>query len=123
MSVHQEAIAAYQLNILILPWSDVFKQMDAFIKKIQPFADLVDHVIPYAQAYSPPWKKNLEEIAVSQANSLNKILEAFENSDPAGLSDEICNVFLPLTQKTLKLFGNEIIPFLKTKVEEDKPAS
>jgi len=123
MSVHQEAIAAYQLNILILPWSDVFKQMDAFIKKIQPFADLVDHVIPYAQAYSPPWKKNLEEIAVSQANSLNKILEAFESSDPAGLSDEICNVFLPLTQKTLKLFGDDIIPFLKTKVEENKPAS
>lgn len=118
MSTQNEAITAYQNNILVLPWSQVFKQMDAFIEKIQPFADLIDHITPYAQSYSPPWREKLEEVAVLQANSLNKILTSFENFDPAGLSDELHRAFIPLSHKTIKLFMDEIIPFLKTRTKD-----
>jgi hypothetical protein len=120
MTTQNDAIAAYQNNILVLPWSQVVKQMDAFIQKIQPFADLIDHITPYAQSYSPPWRKGLEEVAVTQANSLNKILTSFENFDPAGLSDELHNVFIPLSHKTIKLFADQIIPFLKEETEKQK---
>ena len=120
MTTQNDAIAAYQSNVLVLPWSQVVNQMDAFIQKIQPFADLIDHITPYAQSYSPPWRESLEAVAVSQANSLNKILTSFENFDPAGLSDELHNVFIPLSHKTIKLFAEQIIPFLKEETEKQK---
>ena len=120
MSSLQAEISAYQANVLVTPWSEVFKQMDTFIQKIQPFADLIDHVSPYAQAYSPPWKESLESITQLQADGLSEILLAFENFDPAGLSDALSNQFLPLLGKTLKLFSEEIIPYLKAETEKSK---
>jgi len=106
-------IDAYQVNILSIPWTEVFKQMDQFISKIQPFADLIDHVLPYAQSYSPSWKNELEEIAKRQGSVLDQLLKAFERSDPAGLSNELIIRFLPLHRDTCKLFTNEVIPSLK----------
>lgn len=121
MNTLESSLCAYQLNILTTPWSEVFKQMDAFIQKIQPFADLIDHVIPYAQSYSPPWREKIEDIAKSQAESLSLILAAFENFDPSSLSNELGEGLLPLIKKSLKLFEEEIIPFLKN--ASSKPES
>ena len=118
MNTLESSISAYHFNVLTTPWSEVFRQMDAFILKIQPFADLIDHISPYAQSYSPPWKEKLNSIAKSQAESLSVILAAFENNDPARLSNELGNSFLPLLQKTLSLFSKEIIPFLKESTEQ-----
>ena len=118
MNTLGDSITAYQLNILTTPWSEVFKQMDAFIQKIQPFADLIDHVSPYAQSYSPPWRTWLEQIAQDQAVTLANLLAAFENFDPAGLSVELENGFIPLFKKTIKLFDEDIIPYLKTETEK-----
>jgi hypothetical protein len=113
MSGLENSLSAYSMNILSTPWSEVFKQMDAFIQKIQPFADLIDHVSPYAHSYNPPWKTNIEKIAQDQANSLAAILSAFENFDPASLSIVLENELLPVFRKCLSLFDQEIIPFLK----------
>lgn len=43
MSELSPQLRAYQGNILTSPWTEVFKQMDQFIAKIQPFADLIDN--------------------------------------------------------------------------------
>lgn len=106
-------ISAYAKNILSSPWSVVIKQMDQFIGKIQPFADLIDNVSPYANAYSPDWAEKLNNVAKSQADSLNSILKSFENNDPSALSDEIGLAFIPLINEIKSLFANEIIPQLR----------
>ena len=49
-----EEFEAYIRNILSVSWSEVFKRMDEFINKVQPFADLLDNLSPYAQTYQPP---------------------------------------------------------------------
>ena len=118
MSSLQAEISAYQANVLVTPWSEVFKQMDTFIQKIQPFADLIDHVSPYAQAYSPPWKDAIDRVAKAQAETLARLLTSFENFDPAGLSEELENGFIPLFRKTIKLFSEDIIPHLKAETEK-----
>ncbi len=122
MSTLENSITAYQINILTTPWSDVFKQMDSFISKIQPFADLIDHISPYAQSYSPPWKDEIEKLAKQQAECLGRILGTFENADPAGLSEELENGFLPMLKTTLALFSKTIIPFLKEATEQSANA-
>ena len=118
LSTLEDSILAYQLNILTTPWSEVFKQMDLFIQKIQPFADLIDHVSPYAQSYSPPWKDRINGVAKAQAETLARLLTSFENFDPAGLSEELENGFIPLFRKTTKLFSEDIIPYLKAETEK-----
>ena len=117
MSDTGKHLDAYQKNVLTLPWSEVFKRMDEFITKIQPFAELLDSITPYATAYSPPWKGALEKIAQRQSASLENILQAFEQGNPALLSDEIFHEFMPVYNSSLKLFSEEIIPFLKDRVE------
>lgn len=117
MSDTGKHLDAYQKNVLTLPWSEVFKRMDEFITKIQPFAELLDSITPYATAYSPPWKEALEKIAQRQSASLENILQAFEQGNPALLSDEIFHEFMPVYNSSLKLFSEEIIPFLKDRVE------
>jgi len=109
----ENSLTAYSMNILSTPWSEVFKQMDAFVQKIQPFADLIDHVTPYAQSYTPPWKAKIEKIARDQAGCLSNILSSFESFDPASLSNELRNGLLPVFRECLGLFDKEIIPFLK----------
>ena len=111
----ENSLSAYCVNVLSTPWSEVFKQMDAFVQKIQPFADLIDHVTPYAQSYAPPWKSKIEKIAREQAECLSKILTSFESFDPASLSNELKNSLLPVFRECLGLFDKEIIPFLKEK--------
>ena len=118
LSTLEDSILAYQLNILTTPWSEVFKQMDLFIQKIQPFADIIDHVNPYAQSYSPPWKDGVDRVAKAQAGTLARLLTCFENFDPAGLSEELENGFIPLFRKTIKLFSENIIPHLKAETEK-----
>ena len=117
MSDTGKHLDAYQKNVLTLPWSEVFKRMDEFIAKIQPFAELLDSITPYATAYSPPWKEALEKIVQRQSASLENILQAFEQGNPALLSDEIFHEFMPVYNSSLKLFSEEIIPFLKDRVE------
>ena len=120
LSNFQNQISAYQVNLLVTPWSEVFKRTDEFISKIQPFADLVDNIVPFAQSYAPEWAEDIYKTAKSQAESLNCILQCFENADPAGLSDEIAEKFLPLFVKTASLFEKSIIPDLKKRQAEDE---
>jgi hypothetical protein len=119
MSNLEEEILAYQANILISSWSDVFKQMDQFVSKIQPFADLIDHVLPFAQAYSPPWREKFEKVAREQGSVLEAVLKAFERNDPASLSNELFNQFIPLYQTVVELFTNEVIPNLENAVAQN----
>ena len=105
-------IDAYSKNILSTPWSAVVKQMDQFISKIQPFADLIDNVSPYANAYQPSWAEKLNEVANEQASSLNQVLKAFESHDPSSLSDEVGLNLLPLLGTIRSLFADEVIPQL-----------
>jgi len=107
------SLSAYSVNILSTPWSEVFKQMDSFIQKIQPFADLIEHVIPYAQSYSPTWRPEIEKIALDQAKCLDCILKSFEKLDPASLSNEISDHLIPVLKSCLSLFEKSIIPQLK----------
>jgi len=107
------SLSAYSVNVLSTPWSEVFKQMDSFIQKIQPFADLIEHVIPYAQSYSPTWRPEIEKIALDQAKCLDCILKSFEKLDPASLSNEISEHLIPVLKSCLSLFEKSIIPQLK----------
>ena len=106
-------------NILTLPWSEVFKRMSEFIDKIQPFAELLDSISPYVDAYAPPWGKDLKKIAEDQAESLEKILQSFEQGNPALLSDELANGFIPVFNRSNKIFEDKVIPYLKEKVEAE----
>ena len=112
-------IEAYMKNILTLPWSEVFKRMSEFIDKIQPFAELLDSISPYVDAYAPPWGKDLKKIAEDQAESLEKILQSFEQGNTALLSDELANGFIPVFNRSNKIFENKVIPYLKEKVEAE----
>lgn len=114
----EEEFVAYVRNILSVPWSEVFRQMDQLINRVQPFADLLDNLGPYAKTYEPPWKESLEVVAREQATSLGKILESFEQGNPALLSDELSIRFLPVFKRTRKLFNEEVVPFLQKKVGE-----
>ena len=113
-------LQAYAQNILTISWSEVFKRMEEFIQKIQPLADLIDNLGPYASTYSPPWKSSFEKIAKDQSESLGEILSAFEKGSPAALSDELQERFLPIFDRSKKLFETDIIPFLKEKVDSEK---
>ena len=117
MSETGKHLDAYQKNVLTLAWSEVFKRMNEFIEKIQPFAELLDSISPYATAYSPPWGEDLKEIATKQSKSLENILQSFEQGNPALLSDEIFHGFIPVYNESIKLFQKDIIPYLKNRVE------
>ena len=117
LSTAEKEFEAYIRNILSVAWSEVFKRMNEFINKVQPFADLLDNLGPYAQTYSPPWKEALEKITKEQADSLGVVLNAFQQGDPSCLSDELSINFLPIFQRARKLFSETIIPFLNEKVE------
>ena len=113
-------LQAYAQNVLNTSWSEVFKRMDEFIQKIQPFADLIDNMGPYVSTYSPPWSDPFNKLAHEQSVSLGEILKAFEQGSPASLSDELCVNFLPIFVRSRKLFATQVIPFLKEKVEADQ---
>ena len=113
----EEQFEAYVRNILSVPWSEVFRQMDQLISKVKPFAELLDNLGPYALTYEPPWKESLEAVSKDQAESLNKILTSFEQGNPALLSDELSVRFLPVFKRTRKLFNEEVIPYLQKQVE------
>lgn len=108
---------AYIRNVLSIPWSEVFKRMDELISKVQPFAELVDNLGPYVNAYSPPWQEDFKDIAIDQAESLNSILDSFEQGNPARLSDELSTRFITIFKKARKLFSEDVVPYLKQKVE------
>lgn len=111
-------VDAYSRNILCTPWSEVFKRMDSLIEKIQPFADLVDNVATFANAYSPPWSERLNELAKFQGETLSLILKCFEGGDPAGLSDVMTTTLIPLVKRIKKFFHEEVIPHLESSVVE-----
>ena len=113
-------LQAYAQNVLNTSWSEVFKRMDEFIQKIQPFADLIDNIGPYVSTYSPPWSDPFHKLAHEQSVSLGEILKAFEQGSPASLSDELSVNFLPIFVRSRKLFATQVIPFLKEKVEADQ---
>ena len=91
--------------------------MNEFITKVQPFADLLDNLSPYAQTYNPPWKESLEKVTREQAESLGVILTSFQQGNPSSLSDELSINFLPVFKRARKLFSENIIPFLQEKVK------
>ena len=94
--------------------------MSEFIEKIEPFAELpVDSIGPYVTAYDPPWGDSLQEIT-EQSHTLEQILKSFEQGNPAKLSDELDYGFIPVFKRSRKLFQDEIIPYLKKRVEEAK---
>ena len=110
MSEMESQLDAYIKNILSIPWSEVFKRMDELINRIQPFAELIDNIGPYANAYEPPWADKLKDISVEQAESLNGMLDAFEQGNPAKLSDDLSIRFLG-SQVIKKAFrGNHTLP-------------
>lgn len=111
---------AYVHNILSVAWSEVFKQMDEFISRIKPFAELIDNLGPYVATYSPPWSDEFNKLAEKQSESLNVILNAFEQGNPALLSDELTVNFVPIFKGTRRLFRDTVIPFLKEKVDHEK---
>ena len=108
---------AYARNILTTPWSEVIKRMQEFIKKVEPFADLLDNLGPYAQTYEPPWGPTITDLSVRQAESLGVILKSFEQSNPTCLSDELMVNFIPIFKQTQKLFKDSVVPFLEEKVK------
>jgi hypothetical protein len=110
---------AYVANVLSVAWSEVFKRMDELITKIQPFAELIDNLAPYVDAYDPPWGGKLKEVSEKQNESLGHILNAFEQGNPALLSDELSVCFLPVFKRARKLFSEDIIPYLKQRVEAE----
>ena len=118
MSEMESQLDAYIKNILSIPWSEVFKRMDELINRIQPFAELIDNIGPYANAYDPPWADKLKDVSVEQAESLNGMLDAFEQGNPAKLSDDLSVRFLPVFKRSRKLFSEEIIPYLKSRVDK-----
>jgi len=120
MSETGKIMEAYMKNILVLPWSEVFKRMSEFIEKIEPFAELLDSIGPYVTAYDPPWGDALQEIAKEQSDTLEQILRSFEQGNPAKLSDELDYGFIPVFKRSRRLFQDEIIPYLKKRVEEAK---
>jgi|TARA_B110000305_G_scaffold82934_1_gene93328 hypothetical protein len=117
LSSAEKEFEAYIRNILSIAWSDVFQRMNEFINKVQPFADLLDNLSPYAQTYNPPWKDALEKVTSDQAVSLGEILTAFQQGNPSSLSDELSINFLPVFKRARKLFAENIIPFLQEKVK------
>jgi len=117
LSTAEKEFEAYIRNILSVAWSDVFQRMNEFITKVQPFADLLDNLSPYAQTYNPPWKESLEKVTREQAESLGVILTSFQQGNPSSLSDELSINFLPIFKRARKLFSENIIPFLQEKVK------
>ena len=117
LSTAEKEFEAYIRNILSVAWSDVFQRMNEFITKVQPFADLLDNLSPYAQTYNPPWKESLEKVTKEQAESLGVILTSFQQGNPSSLSDELSINFLPVFKRARKLFSENIIPFLQEKVK------
>ena len=71
-------LQAYAQNVLNIAWSEVFKRMDEFIQKIQPFADLIDNLGPYVSTYSPPWK-NLSKILLKSNRSALEVFSRLSN--------------------------------------------
>jgi hypothetical protein len=119
LSETESQLDAYIKNILSISWSEVFKRMDELVNRVQPFAELIDNIGPYASAYEPPWANKIKEISVEQAESLNGILNAFEQGNSAKLSDDLSIRFLPVFKRSRKLFSEEIIPYLKERVEKE----
>jgi hypothetical protein len=118
MSGFDKDFENYLGNVLSVPWSQVFKKMDELVSKMQPFADLLDNLGPYSQVYTPSWRDAYDELVKAQHTSLNGILNAFEQANPAGLSDELSVRFIPIFKRALKLFHDKIIPDLKEQTEK-----
>lgn len=118
MSGFDKDFENYLANVLSVPWSQVFKKMDELVSKMQPFADLLDNLGPYSQVYTPSWRDAYDELVKAQHTSLNGILNAFEQANPAGLSDELSVRFIPIFKRALKLFHDKIIPDLKEQTEK-----
>ena len=113
-----DELRAYAQNILILGWSEIFRRMQEFIARIQPFADLLDNLGPYAGAYTPEWGNGLAELAKTQADSLERILKCFEAGDSSGLSDEVALEFAPLFERCRKFLMEEAVIDLEKRVGE-----
>ena len=117
LSETEAQLEAYVKNVLSIAWSEVFSRMDEFINKIQPFAELLDNLGPYVNAYEPSWGEKFQEVSNAQAESLGNILTSFEQANSAKLSDELSIGFIPVFKKSRKLFVEVIIPYLKERVE------
>ena len=112
----EENIQAYAANVLKTSWVEVFQRMDELIAKIKPFAELFDNLVPYVQTYDPPWKEKFESIANEQACILEAIMDSFERSNPAVLSDTLSSRFCLNFKDSSHFFVSVLVPFLKEQV-------
>ena len=108
-------LQAYAQNVLNIAWSEVFKRMEEFIQKIQPFADLVDNLGPYVSTYSPPWRKDFEDLPKINRNHWGKFLTHLRKVAPPHYpSNSMMDLFPCMT-----VCGNylRLILFLSSKVK------
>lgn len=110
-------LVAYSQRILLLGWTEIFRRMDEFISRIQPLADLLDNLGPFAQTYDPPWGKAFADLQRKQGEALERALACFEIGDCAGLSDLVADSFSAVLTDFRKLSDKEIKPYLRQKME------
>mgnify|MGYP001303224337 CR=1 FL=1 len=113
-----DELVAYSRKILFLGWSEIFSRMDEFVNKIQPVADLVDNLGPFAQTYDPPWRSAFENVRQKQADALEEVLACFRASDSAGLSDAVAGSFCSMLSEFRKLSAEEIKPDLRKEMKK-----
>ncbi|MFP6899814.1 MAG: hypothetical protein VCA36_02655 [Opitutales bacterium] len=112
-----DELGAYSRKILFLGWTEIFQRMDEFVSKIQPIADLVDNLGPFAQTYDPPWRSAFEMVRQKQADALEEVLACFRAGDSAGLSDAVAGSFCSMLSEFRKLSTKEMKPNLQKEME------
>ena len=113
-----DELEAYSRKILLLGWTEIFQRMDEFIGKIQPIADLLDNLGPFAQTYEPPWRDAFADLQRKQGIALERALACFQVGDSAGLSDVVAGPFHTVLADFRKLSDEEMKPHLRQDMEQ-----
>ena len=74
MNTLEGSISAYLTNVLTTPWSDVFKQMDAFIKKFNLLQILLTTLAHTLNRIHRHGKTSLRKLLNLKPNALAKSL-------------------------------------------------
>ena len=113
-----DELVAYSQRILLLGWTEIFRRMDEFISKIQPIADLLDNLGPFAQTYDPPWRNAFTDLQRNQGQALEQALACFQIGDSAGLSDVVADSFNAVLADFRKLSDKEMKPYLRLEMKQ-----
>ncbi len=106
-------LQAYSSKILVVAWSEIFRQMDEFIGKVKPLVDLMDNLQPYAMSYSPEWKDAYLDFQKKHQVVFEQLFKCFQRGDVATLSDVVDSELLPLFEKTLEFLNKSVLEDLK----------